>query len=231
MSLHEFIGRLSRAQVSENDKKWMPKWLAEYASFSRQDSSQKLSLNEPDVLRFLRGLRDRGVPAWQRLQATRTLDWYQSLVGKQQTVDFSPIVTKLNELAQRERRSPEDASATIPGEGEPGLIDETELTSVQQLRRKMRMLHHTDGELQILFGGHRRCHVYRRHGRIESYPGTRIPQSRPQFGSHWNRPSPQQVCAVLRPGFLRRSPRQRRISPGLDAVATAPLVLLPLRAV
>ena len=142
MSLHEFIGRLSRAQVSENDRKWMPKWLAEYASFLRQDSDQKLSLNEPDVLRFLRGLRDRGVPAWQRLQATRTLDWYQSLVGKRQMVEFSPVVTKLHEIAQREKRLPEDSSATIPGEGEPGLIDETEPTSVQRLRRKMRMLHH-----------------------------------------------------------------------------------------
>lgn len=97
MSFHEFIGRLSRAQVSENDRKWMPKWLAEYASFLRQDSGQKLKLNEKDVLTFLRGLRDRGVPAWQRLQATRTLDWYQSLVGKRQMVDFSPIVTKLNQ--------------------------------------------------------------------------------------------------------------------------------------
>ena len=118
MSLHEFIGRLSRAQVSENDRKWMPKWVAEYSSNFRQDSSQELKLNEPDVLTFLRGLRDRGVPAWQRLQATRSLDWYQSLVGKQQLVDFSPMGTKLNEIAQREKRSPEDSSATIPGEGE-----------------------------------------------------------------------------------------------------------------
>ncbi len=79
MSAYEFIGRLSRAQVRENDKKWMPKWLAEYASFSRQDSSQKLMLRESDVLDFLQTLRDRGVPAWQRLQAARTLDWYPGI--------------------------------------------------------------------------------------------------------------------------------------------------------
>ena len=50
MSLHEFMERLSRAQVSENVKKWMPKWLGVYASCLGQDSDQRLTLNEPDVL-------------------------------------------------------------------------------------------------------------------------------------------------------------------------------------
>src|SRR5690606_6910270 len=63
-----FRHRLSRVQVHPDDLKWMPVWLDEYARPQSTADGQLLVVNAERVLAFLRGLRDRGAPAWQRLQ-------------------------------------------------------------------------------------------------------------------------------------------------------------------
>ena len=71
MSRELFRHRLGRVQVHPNDLKWMPVWLDEYARPQNSADGQQLVVNAESVLAFLRELRDRGAPAWRRLQAVR----------------------------------------------------------------------------------------------------------------------------------------------------------------
>ena len=143
MTVELFRQRLERAQLHPNDLQWMPKWLEEYAA--QQDSGgQSLQVTEERVFRFLRSLRDRGVPAWQRLQAARTVEWYQAMVLCRTEVDFSYFKLKLGELAEVERRcgTSELRGKGMPGEGQPGMLDPAEPEAARALRARMRVLHH-----------------------------------------------------------------------------------------
>jgi hypothetical protein len=118
----------------------MPRWLAEFAR-NHPESNGSIRFSDPDVLKFLQQLRDRQAPAWQRLQAARTLEWYQTLVLRESAVDFSRYKLKLQELAEREKQAKATADSLqdgegIDGEGRPGLIDEREPKPVQALRAR-----------------------------------------------------------------------------------------------
>jgi len=143
MSTELFRQRLARAEVHPNDRKWMPRWLDEYAS-QQPAGTSRLEVTSDRVLHFLRSLRDRGAPAWQRLQAARAVEWYQSLVVRQALVDFGPFKQKLGEFAERERRAGGNGCAQdgIAGEGAAGWIDPHEPGPVRDMRARMRVLHH-----------------------------------------------------------------------------------------
>lgn len=155
MSVELFCYRLAKSQLSEADKKWMPKWLEKYAASARQSTDGKLFLSRDSVFSFLVKLKNGGTPAWQRLQAARTLEWYQNLVFNNQAVDFQEFIKGLSLLAAKESQSQifelpdmpsRDENAEfvgIPGEGLPGLIDAAELQAIQNLRKRMRMLHNS----------------------------------------------------------------------------------------
>ena len=81
MTVEHFRDRLERSQAHPNDRRWMPMWLGEYAA-QQPNVGERLEVSEERVLRFLRSLRDRGVPPWQRLQAARAIEWYQGIVLK-----------------------------------------------------------------------------------------------------------------------------------------------------
>ena len=161
MSVELFRQRLSRSQVHPNDIKWMPKWLDEFASQQADPAAGMFKFDTAIVTRFLQSLRDRGAPAWQRLQAARTLEWYQMLLHDTMEVDFGPFKAKLAERAELDRRigtidsDPEakrnaegnaaeqvPALFAMPGEGMPGLINPNEPEAVRRMRERMRVLHH-----------------------------------------------------------------------------------------
>ena len=75
MPVEQFCFRLGKSQIHPNDKKWMPQWLEEYSKVLGLGKAVALPVTEQGVLTFLRSLRDRGVPAWQRLQAARSVEW------------------------------------------------------------------------------------------------------------------------------------------------------------
>lgn len=155
MSVELFCYRLAKSQLSEADKKWMPKWLEKYAASARQSTDGKLFLSRDSVFSFLVNLRNGGTAAWQRLQAARALEWYQNLVHNNQTVDFREFIKGLSLLAAKETQSqifelPDMPSRNehsefvgIPGEGLPGHIDAAELQAIQNLRKRMRTLHNS----------------------------------------------------------------------------------------
>lgn len=147
MSVALFKDRLSKSRLHPNDIKWMPSWIAEYAK-NRIEAGGLLTISESDVLTFLQGLRDNKVPCWQRLQAARSLEWYQTIVLQTSTVDFSPFKIKLQEMAEKESRAQTSIDTPLQeyegkdGEGLPGILNPLEPRPVQVLRARMRVLHH-----------------------------------------------------------------------------------------
>jgi hypothetical protein len=98
MSNALFRERLGKSRLHADDILWMPRWLEEFAR-THPESDGLIPFSDADVLKFLQQLRDRKVPSWQRLQAARTLEWYQTLVLRNSLVDFSYYQLKLQELA------------------------------------------------------------------------------------------------------------------------------------
>jgi integron integrase len=144
MSTALFRECLAKSRLNANDVKWMPIWMDMFAS-KRNPVDGRFPFVKEDVLTFLRGLLESKVPAWQRLQAARSLEWYQTLVLESGTVDFASFKLRLDELAKQERHSKADgvqAGDGIPGEGLSGLVDLNEPAPVQALRARMRTLHH-----------------------------------------------------------------------------------------
>jgi hypothetical protein len=147
MSVATFRERLAKSRLHPDDIKWMPKWMTEFAK-DRTLVNDILSFDETDVLKFLQRLRDQKTPAWQRLQAARSLEWYQTLVIKSLSVDFTRFKLKLREIAEQEKRAKVPANTTLSqdegfdGEGRPGICNSAEPVPVQQLRARMRVLHH-----------------------------------------------------------------------------------------
>ena len=147
LSLELFRDRLNKSRLHPNDIKWMPNWFGEFAK-NRRVTNGVIQFDRDDVLKFLQRLRDERVPSWQRLQAARSLEWYQTMVLKGSTVDFSEFKTKLQEFAEKEKRaqlsfeSPLRDDEGFAGEGLPGLNNPNEPKPVQALRAQMRVLHH-----------------------------------------------------------------------------------------
>ena len=145
MSLPDFQRRLGYLNLTESEQVWFPKWVDGYAQHCRADPSQRLPVDQERVIGFLRSLRDNHVPAWRRLQAARALDAYQGTVLRSELVNFQPIKLKLSEIARREKSTGSvgaDDATLVAGEGNAGLIDKGEPMVIQQLRARMRVLHH-----------------------------------------------------------------------------------------
>lgn len=104
MSLVLFLDRLNKSRLHPNDIKWMPAWFTQFAT-GRPVVDGFVPFEKEDVLKFLQKLRDSHVPCWQRLQAARSLEWYQTMVLPESKVDFSEFKLKLQEMAEKERRA------------------------------------------------------------------------------------------------------------------------------
>ena len=147
MSIELFRDRLNRSRLHPDDIKWMPSWFGKFAN-DKPLVDGLIRFSQEDVLKFLQKLRDGKVPSWQRLQAARSLEWYQTMVLKDSTVDFSEFKLKLQEFAEKERRAQIDVDSPLQdeegfaGEGKPGLDNPNESQPVRALRARMRVLHH-----------------------------------------------------------------------------------------
>ena len=104
MSLELFRDRLNKSRLHPNDIKWMPSWFGQFEK-GRPVVDGLIWFSQDEVLKFLQKLRDEKVPSWQRLQAARTLEWYQTLVLRVSTVDFTEFKLKLQEFAAKEKRA------------------------------------------------------------------------------------------------------------------------------
>jgi hypothetical protein len=82
MSANQYATLIRSAEMRKADRTWFPRWIYRYASSLRRSRSDAIDVTEPNVVRFLRSLRDNGTPAWQHLQALRAVQSYRTLVLK-----------------------------------------------------------------------------------------------------------------------------------------------------
>jgi integron integrase len=142
MSVEQFCCRVRDGSLSPVDQQWFPAWIRRYAE-ATNTTHGPLPVSREGVIGFLRMLRDRGTPAWQRLQATRAIEAYQMLVQKTNTPSLQDIRSTLGRLADQERAAP--CSDDGPGASDEwhlvGIIDPQEPAIIQKARRELRLRH------------------------------------------------------------------------------------------
>jgi hypothetical protein len=133
MSIERFCMQIRVATLSEADRQWFPRWIRRYAEEFHATAGD-VPVTQPQVIRFLRTLRDNGTPAWQRLQATRAIEAYQRIVLESQSPSLRAIrlwksrpcsesrtFTPGERLSPRRRR-PASASASGSRIPPPGIV-------------------------------------------------------------------------------------------------------------
>jgi integron integrase len=142
MSVEHFCRRVRDSSLSPADQQWFPPWIRRYAEATKTTHGP-LPVSRNSVIDFLRMLRDRGTPAWQRLQATRAIEAYQMLVQKTHSPSLQDIRSTLSRLADQERAAPR--SDDVPGASDErhlvGIIDPHEPAIIQRARRELRLRH------------------------------------------------------------------------------------------
>lgn len=182
MSLQLFQRAVRCMHLKENDREWFPKWMDGYSRHHQQPANlqehERMAFSRELVIGFLQSLRDRQVPAWRRLQAALAMEAYQQLVLRQDVVDFAPIRSKLQELAQIERRcgGPLDLvdSTLVPGEGNAGKIDANEPEAVRRMQAQMRLVHAPKSTEETYVGWLRRFIRHVDNEQLDAYGVTEI---------------------------------------------------------
>lgn len=132
--------------LNDNARKFFPVWFEQYLRFHRYHTKVEagpIPVTQDLLIEFLKHLRDRQVPAWQRLQAAEALKAQHSLRLRSEGVDFDPVCKKLKELADRDRQTGSlPNSNLVEGEGNHGLINEEEPQVIVEMRKRLRLLHH-----------------------------------------------------------------------------------------
>ncbi len=68
MSTHEFERAVKVEQLSKASKVWFPHWIGRFAAYVKCAGDAPIRVEQEQVIHFLRMLRDKKVPAWQRLE-------------------------------------------------------------------------------------------------------------------------------------------------------------------
>lgn len=143
MSVGKFCQQLHNSMYGKNDRKWFPKWLRRYAA-NHSLQGGCLPVSEESVIEFSKSLRDSGTPAWQRLQAVRSVEAYRDLVLTTDEPSFVSIKQALSRLAARDAEFGTTVG-TNPGVRDEqhliGIIDASEPEVVQEMRRELRLRH------------------------------------------------------------------------------------------
>ncbi len=141
MSANQFAGRVHELKLRKNDTAWFPRWIFRFASHQRRSRDRQLEVTDSTVISFLRGLRDRGVPAWQRLQAVRAIQTYRSEILNTQSPRLQNIQQTLQRVAANERH---DAGQLSPIQERALLdsIDKSAPTWIQQMHAELRLRHY-----------------------------------------------------------------------------------------
>ena len=139
MSVERFLVVLKLARIHEDDGVWFGRWLRRYAVFLRQPDSVPLLVSQASVKQFCRTLLAREVPAWQRLQAVRAIEFYRNQVLETAEPDLLEIRQILGRLADGERisvNSAADETELI------GVVHENEPLWIQKMRAELRLRHY-----------------------------------------------------------------------------------------
>ncbi len=141
MSVARFQVVLKLANIHEDDRVWFGRWLRRYAVFLRQSETVSLHVSQNSVKQFCRTLLAREVPAWQRLQAVRAIEFYRNEVLQTAEPDLLEIRQILSRTADGERHSvhavsPDDEAQLI------GVVNVNEPRWIQKMRAELRLMHY-----------------------------------------------------------------------------------------
>jgi hypothetical protein len=145
-SLPRFQQRIRAASLTKAEQVWFPRWIDGYRQHCQLDAGIDLPITETLVIGFLRSLRDNRVAAWRRLQAARAIELYQEIIPDIDKIDLRSIKQKLHELASMEQAGQIPTELTqqerelVPGEWNPGKLDQREPEIIRRLRGRMRVL-------------------------------------------------------------------------------------------
>ena len=139
MSVEYYCSSVRQSSLSPADQKWFPAWIRRYAEAVKATRGP-LPVTREGVIDFLRMLRDRDTPAWQRLQATRAIEAYRSLVLETDSPSLQDIRSTLSRLADQEEIA---TRGDGPGRKDErrlvGVIDSREPAIIQKSRRELRI--------------------------------------------------------------------------------------------
>jgi len=139
MSVERFQVVLKLANIHEDDRVWFGRWLRRYAVFLRQPESVTLLVSQNSVKQFCRTLLAREVPAWQRLQAVRAIEFYRNQVLETAEPDLLEIRRILGRIAEGERQ----AINSLADEAELiGVVKLNEPAWIQKMRAELRLMHY-----------------------------------------------------------------------------------------
>ena len=141
MSAQIFCRELPRFPFDNNDRRWFPKWIRRYASSLQRSHEDPLSVSTLEVIRFLQSLRDRGVPAWQRLQAARAVEAYRKFVLRTDQPSLLEIKQTLQRLAAQERNQTQPQTG-VNTTDVIGHLPANEPDIVRRLRSELRQFGH-----------------------------------------------------------------------------------------
>ena len=105
MSVERFQVVLKLASLENDDKVWFERWLRRYAVFVHQPENLPLLVSQQLVKQFCRTLLASEVPAWQRLQAVRAIEFYRNEVLATAEPDLLEIRQILSRTADGERHA------------------------------------------------------------------------------------------------------------------------------
>ena len=74
-AFEDYLANLKH-QVSRDDRTWFVRWIRRYADFCQCSQQQQLDISKAEVIKFSIMLRDTKIPAVQRLQAVRAIEYY-----------------------------------------------------------------------------------------------------------------------------------------------------------
>ena len=141
MSANQYAVGIKTAEIGKADRTWFPRWIFRYALSLNCSRSDWLEVSERSVIRFLRSLRDNGIPAWQRLQAARAVESYRNLVLKTDVPSLFEICQTLQRIAASERSA--GGPTTVRGEREMvGELDPKEPKVIREMRAELRLMHY-----------------------------------------------------------------------------------------
>ena len=146
MPVGRFRQLVQQGKYSTNDKKWFPKWIQRYAATAATRQG-KLLVSEFSVAQFSRSLRDKGIPAWQRLQAVRALEAYRTLVLETDEPSFVVMRQTLQRIADKEKvlgkgRGDSDRPGIADERHLVGQLDPNEPPVVREMRGELRVRHY-----------------------------------------------------------------------------------------
>ena len=130
-----------KANVRSHQKDWAGIWLNRFRHFMALAELGPRNLNEDDVIRFLKHLKSAGKPAWQRLQALRSIMRFGSQQLHTDVQHLVPIEQRLDDYIRGKQIIVRDGKGNTD---RATLLPQQTIESLQRAIKSRHVLHCKD---------------------------------------------------------------------------------------